>query len=352
MAKVTEADVSKFFKIIGVNDSGSRGRSANLYRVLGVLPETDEDGNRIKTPYEHLGVPPQFRNGKEVPIVFAIKNRVAKVGRFTGSDLLFYYSKRNKIRQTQSQTNTIEELKKKYRHAQFIGNIDEAMKIVDIINSVSGGKADEIMGSFYNYAMFYKRMKKQLLVDMFNHFFLTYLTRFKSQVKEGLINDTKQFRPYFERQSFTVSGNDLNEISKEQNFATQKEYDFGDIKSIKIDNNFFDDGLDFSFGDLSFNDESKTEENPAVDVGVEEKPEKVEIKNKKENQEPDEFNFIGKIEDEPVSKEGMQEYLEAIREYERGLQENMQEDGKDKKAETKLDKTRELEQDSDSLNLR
>ncbi len=239
MAKVTDLDVERFFKILGVKEAEGKGKSANLYQILGCLPETDENGNRLKTPYELLGVPPQFRDGKEVPIVFAIKNRAKKIGKYSGEITEFFYSKINKLRKAQEEEDTIEALKKQYKHAEFMGNIDEAMSIVEVINSLSGGRAEEIMGSYYNYAKFYKKMKKQLLMDMFSHFFLTYIQRYKTQLREGLIKTDVTYRPYFEK-TFTVEQNDFNNIVKDINFGKA---DYGEIQTITVNTSFEDVSL-------------------------------------------------------------------------------------------------------------
>ncbi len=81
MAKVSEKDVNKFLDYIGIG-KGSKRKETNLYKLLGIIPEVDDEGNRVPTPYEILQTPPQFRKGKEVPIVFAIKNRAKKIGKY------------------------------------------------------------------------------------------------------------------------------------------------------------------------------------------------------------------------------------------------------------------------------
>lgn len=237
MTKVTEADVDKFFRILGVKANGQGERPKNLYQVLGCLPEVDENGNRLKTPYEFLGVPPQFRDGKEVPIVYAIKNRATKIGKYSGEITSFLYSNINKVRKQEKQNDTLKELISQYKHAEFMGNIDEALGIIEIINSLSGGKADEIMGDYYNYAKFYKKMKKQLLMDMFAHFFLEYIQKYQTQFREGLIKSDVAYKPYFEKKT-TFETEEIKDVAKSENF---NENGIGQIQQITIDVPAFDD---------------------------------------------------------------------------------------------------------------
>ncbi len=240
MSKVTEKQVEEFLDELGVDKTKEFGKSKNLYKILGIVPEVDDEGNRLATVYEILGTPPQLRNGKEVPIVFAIKNRVKKLGRYQGSERLFFYAHQNKNKEVSSLEATLENLKKKYKHALFVGNTDEAVVLIDLIDSMTGGHASEIVGSFYNYAVFYKKMKKQLLMDMFVHFFLTYFLRYRNNIKQGIINSSKRFKPYFENPSITLSGNELNQIFEEEGFVNSSAFNFSDIKSFKVDTDFYE----------------------------------------------------------------------------------------------------------------
>ena len=235
MAKFSEKQIGKFLDYIGANTE-SKKKERNLYKILGIIPEVDDEGNRVQTPYEILKTPPQFRDGKEVPIVFAIKNRAKKVGHYSGSQNLFFYAHRKHEKEVSELEETLIDLKKKYKHALFVGNADEALSFLELIDSLTNGGAEEIMGSYYNYTMFYKRMKKQLLMDMFAHFFLTYFFRYRNTIKEGLLKKSGHFRPYFERESLTLSGSDLNEISKADVFENSPAVDFGSIKSITFEN--------------------------------------------------------------------------------------------------------------------
>lgn len=262
MAKVSQKDIDKFFKDIGLGGYSKKSEPLNLFKALGIIPEVDEDGNRVLTPYEILRTPPKFVNGKEVPIVFAIKNRAKRVGKYSGTDTLFFYAKKNGVKEGTELELALEELKKKYRHAIFLGNADEALSYLDMINSLTGGMGDEFKDSYYNYALFYKKMKKQLMMDMFAHFFLTYFFRYRNNIKEGLINKSSRFRPYFEKPTAVFTGNELNDIAKYGNFGDSKNIDFGDIKSIKFENNFDE------FDDYSLDEITSTKSSVAETIGA------------------------------------------------------------------------------------
>ena len=97
MEKITKEQMQTalvHYKTLGLPKSRTiKGDTVvDLYRILGAKPEIDENGKRKLTPYEILGVPPQFdENKKERPIVFAIKNKVKKIGNYTGKETTFFY---------------------------------------------------------------------------------------------------------------------------------------------------------------------------------------------------------------------------------------------------------------------
>lgn len=288
MAKISEKDVNKFLDYIGISKS-SKNKEQNLYKILGIIPEVDDEGNRLPTPYEILQTPPQFRDGKEVPIIFAIKNRAKKIGKYLGSEKLFYYINK-KVKDEASLDGTLEELKKKYKHAIFIGNAEQALSYLEFLESLTGSQIEEIMGSYYNYAMFYKRMKKQLMMDMFAHFFLTYFFRYRNNIREGLLKKSGHFKPYFEKNSLTLSGNELNQISQANVFANSSQVDFSGIKSIKFEN------MDMDFDDTpSFSVPTQT-------VTEMPKPEIPNIIAKPDSAKSESINIETASKNEPVSE--------------------------------------------------
>lgn len=197
MGKFTTEKIAEFYKRVGLsNPEFFDGKKiVNLFKILKVNPQTDEDGNRIKTPYEMLGVFPKFVNGVEVPIVFAIKNRVLGIGRYEGEIKDFVY-KNQKVKEEKS---IIQTLKEKYRAAIYAGDEETAESCLDMISNLSSEEASEFKDTFYNYTKYYKRMKRQLLIDLFAHFFLEYIQERASVVKKGVIKKDKLYKAYKEK---------------------------------------------------------------------------------------------------------------------------------------------------------
>lgn len=201
LAKEQLVTALKYYKSFGLTKSKvvKGDEILDLYRILGAKPEVDETGKRKLTPYEILGVPPQFKNGGvEVPIVFAIKNKSKKIGKYTGREITFIY-KSNRVKEEDS---ILEQLKANYKKAILMGNEAEAQKFLDLINDVTGGKAEDFLDSFYDYTKFYRRMKKQLLLDIFSHFFLMYMMKKtkSSIIDKGIIKRGKVYKAYREHE--------------------------------------------------------------------------------------------------------------------------------------------------------
>ena len=188
--------VLEFYKLSGLKKDSvvKNGEILDIYRILGIKPEIDENGNRKLSPYELLKVPPQIVNGKERPIVFAIKNKVKKIGKYTGEITEFVYAS-HKVKDEHS---ILETLKKKYKDALLMGNEAEAEKYLNLINDVTGGGADEFLDSFYDYTKFYRRMKKQLILDLFAHFFLLFMSARSLTIQKGLLKTDKVYHAYKE----------------------------------------------------------------------------------------------------------------------------------------------------------
>lgn len=238
MGKFTEKNITEFYKKIGLDKAEffDGKKPKNLFKILKISPEFDSVGNRKLTPYELLGIVPKFENGKEVPIVFAIKNRVKKLGCYEGEVKDFVY----KNQKAQQDKSIIQELKEKYRLAVMAGDDTTADFCLDTLSNLS---ADEVQGfkdSFYNYTKFYKRMKKQLLIDLFAHFFLEYMQMRKdSIIKNGIIKKDKIFKAYKENKSNYVQDVTLDADLDVVSIApTVNPINFGikNIKKIVIEN--------------------------------------------------------------------------------------------------------------------
>ena len=190
-------EILKFYKTIGLNKSDffKADNILGLYQILGIKPEFDENGNRRLTPYEILGVPPIIVNGKEVPIVFAIKNKskkVKRIGKVEGPVVDFVY----KNKKVQEKDSLLEQLKKQYIQALLAGDEDLAAQFLQMIDDLTGGRSVEVLHSFYDYTKFYRRMKKQLMIDLFNHFFLMFLLQNSVNIKEGVIKKGKVYKAF------------------------------------------------------------------------------------------------------------------------------------------------------------
>ena len=220
-------ELKKFYEFVGLQKSSSLNGAEimDIFRLLKIKPEVDSNGIRKLTPYEILEVPPQFIDGKrERPIVFAIKNRAKKVGKPSVAYGKFIYQSK-KVKEEDS---ILEQIIEEYKHAVFCGNDADAQKYMDLIDALSNGKAAEIVGSFYDYRKFYKQMKKQLLIDIFSHFFLLYLQSRSLTIKKGIIKGGKVYRAYREDERYVEE-----EISV-PNFGIGMNPDMPAIRSISV----------------------------------------------------------------------------------------------------------------------
>lgn len=188
-------ELENFYESIGLQPKQFKSKdSLNIFKMMGFEPKFNANGERVLTPYEILGVLPQFENGKEKPIVFAIKNRTARIGKYEGLQTNFIY-KPGKVKDQKSILST---LKTNYKRAVFEGNQDQASSILESIEALTGRDASEFIGSFYDYSKYYRKMKKQLLIDMFAHFFLMYIRSTIKSIKKGVIYKNKVYKPFKE----------------------------------------------------------------------------------------------------------------------------------------------------------
>lgn len=208
------------------------GRIRNIYDILGIKPKVDDRGKRELTPYEILKVPPQMEMGKEIPIVFAIKNRVGKIGRYDGNEYVYtYQSKKVKTEATLLQT-----LKSNYKKAVFEGDEEQAYRILQMYDKVSGGKAKEFLESFFDYTKFYRRMKKQLLIDLFAHFFLMQMDQPKTKtLKMGALKKNRSIRP-FRASPYAYSGG----YNEEQIMETAQRAEINMVNNVNRKQKFID----------------------------------------------------------------------------------------------------------------
>lgn len=210
MDKISTNEAINFFKFLELPENRFmvNGKVVDIYTILGFEPEFRSDGTRKLTPYELIGIPPQFYpDGRERPIVFCLKNKVRKLGKYEGENKEFFkISGRSKERVT-----TLDELKSRYKTAVYEGREYDALEILKVIDEMTNGNAEEFLRSFFNSRKFYKKMRKQLIIDLFAHFFMVFCMSHK-RVKSGIMTTTKIFRPYREESS-QESIEDIDEMS-------------------------------------------------------------------------------------------------------------------------------------------
>ncbi len=228
--------------------------------------------------------------GYEIPIVFVLKNRVGKIGKFQGQTVKFS-CKNNKVKDNKS---TLEELKSRYKRAVLDGKQAEADELFKMIDALSGGKAKEVLRSFFDYTKYYKKIKKQLIIDLFAHFFMLYIYSMISAAKGGVVRKNKIFKPFKSGEIEMVSApkqDDGNNLVLEQK-EILRPTDFGihNIKSITIEQNVssVEDSVKVKVSDGGNNHESIV---PNVQQPIIEKqqPSFVEGKPKQEIKKPKSF---------------------------------------------------------------
>ena len=233
MSGLTNEQISKalqIYKLLGVPKTKfvKGSKVLDIFRVLKFKPEVDDFGNRKSTPYELLRVPPQIVNGEEIPIVFAIKNKVSKIGFYTGEVTEFVL----KPKRVKEEDSLLESLKISYKHALMFGSEEEAAKYLELIDEYTGGGAEEFLKSFYDYSKFYRRMKKQLIIDIFAHFFLLYMSAASLTIKEGIIKSGK-YKPFREDKDIPVL--DAKDVLP---YESSKSEDMPILTEISIDKTF------------------------------------------------------------------------------------------------------------------
>lgn len=75
---ITDQDVIDLYNKAGIPIIyDEEGKIKDIFELLGLKVEYDENGNRITTIYERLKIVPRFdKSGKEIPTFLSIKNRV------------------------------------------------------------------------------------------------------------------------------------------------------------------------------------------------------------------------------------------------------------------------------------
>lgn len=212
-------DIINFYKMCGISEDMylSREGVLDLFTLLGIKPEYDESGERKPTVYEEIGIAPIFREKKEVPIVFAIKHKVSKIH----TSPLPLHSEFTYVgaKELTSEKAILLKFKQDYFSAFYSGNLAEATRLYDMIDLLTGGKADEFISIQFNAVKFYKKIKQQLLIDMFANFVILMVLSKSSNIKDGVVKFDKLYKSFMK-----------------DNFSKGRYGVFGKISLPKLDN--------------------------------------------------------------------------------------------------------------------
>ena len=188
-------DIINFYEKCGITEETylSKDGALDLFTLLKIEPQFDEDGNRVLTPYEELEMIPKFEGGEEVPLVFAIKNRVKKVAHGVSGEFVYGGAKKS------DSMEILHKFKQDYFNAIAAGDYSEAQRTFDFVNKLTGGKAEEIIGINYKNEIFYAKMKRQLLLDLFANFFLLLFCSSFAKSKSLQTNQSKAVSSFSHR---------------------------------------------------------------------------------------------------------------------------------------------------------
>ena len=189
-------EIINFYKMCGIPEDMylSSDGVLDLFALLGIKPEFDEDGRRLLTPYEYLEIPPKFDNGREVPIIFAIKHHVSKIHKFEDKKPTTYTYVSPK--ELSDDKIILNKFKADYFSAVANGNMMEASRIYDLIDRITGGQADDFIGINYNCVKFYKKMQQQLMMDIFTNFVIVQILNKKASIQEGIVKIDKLYKEF------------------------------------------------------------------------------------------------------------------------------------------------------------
>lgn len=114
------------------------GSLKDIYELLGIEPEFDQEGNRIETIYERLGILPNInKDAVEKPTVFVIKNRARKIAKV---DVNHRTLTKKLTPEEQEQIIIRETLKQKLEEAKQLGDKSKEEKIKQALDK----KAKEV----------------------------------------------------------------------------------------------------------------------------------------------------------------------------------------------------------------
>lgn len=122
------------YNLLGVAPQYNKdGTLKSIYEILQIKPIYDENGNRVYTVYELLGLAPLIgADGKEIPRVFAIKNRVGRIAKVSLSTA---FLTRKLSPEEEEQKLIRETLEKKLEEAEKAGDNKKAGAIKKAIKA-------------------------------------------------------------------------------------------------------------------------------------------------------------------------------------------------------------------------
>ena len=139
LAQKSEEDIIKLYGLAGIPIlRDENGKIKDIYELLGISPEYDEDGNRILTVYEQLGIVPRFtNNGTEIPSFLSIKNRIKK---FIKTEKSVGHLTRKLSDKEREELQIRRILEEKKKEAEIFGNKSKAQAIQKTLDSKKQAK--------------------------------------------------------------------------------------------------------------------------------------------------------------------------------------------------------------------
>ena len=140
-----ERKIKEIYDILGIEiQYNSDGSVKDVFQLLGIEPVFDENGERILTPYELIGINPKFSSlAKEVPSVFVIKNRVKRVAKgIVEAPVFTYKPQKEKKIEPEKKIETINKKKEEKKPAPKKANKTSPSQF--FLKPAKGGKIAEV----------------------------------------------------------------------------------------------------------------------------------------------------------------------------------------------------------------
>ena len=141
----SEEDLIRLYGLAGIPIlRDENGKIRDIYDLLGITPQYDENGNRILTVYELLGLVPRFtNNGQEIPTFLSIKNKIKKFIKTEKATGILTRKLSEKEKEEYQLRRILEEKKKE---AEIFGNKSKAQAIQKTLDGAKASKAGKKQG--------------------------------------------------------------------------------------------------------------------------------------------------------------------------------------------------------------